>query len=274
MESKIKELRGILKDSAAAQRAADPRAIAMQHARVVQHRKDLEAEILDSLILLSEYPLVRGPSYDASRPAASDAAGFQTLVRLFQPSDYDDLVEERHVNGLCGYTLCARPHRDTGPGGEWTITAGGHIVRRRDVERWCSQACARRALYVKVQLSETAAWERAGIAEIRIDLLDEGRLDADDVDAAAGMLANLQIEEQERRSRDAAAALALERGDRPEGGGLAAGKQRVQVSLRERETQMPDVENLRIGDGDGDGDDAHLLVEGHRVRLGESAAHP
>ncbi|KAM3433930.1 hypothetical protein NHJ13734_006231 [Beauveria thailandica] len=272
MESKIKELRGILKDSAAAQRAADPREIAMHHARVVQHRKDLEAEILDSLILLSEYPLVRGPSYSASRPASSDAAGFQTLVRLFQPSDYDDLVEERHVNGLCGYTLCARPHRDTGPGGEWTITRGGHIVRRRDVERWCSQACARRALYVKVQLSETAAWERAGIAEIRIDLLDEGRLDnADDVDAAAGMLANLQIEEQERRSRDAAAAaLALERGDRPEGvgGGLAAGKQRVQVSLKERETQMPDVGNLRIGDG---GDDDHLLVEGHRVGLGESA---
>ncbi|KAM3499491.1 hypothetical protein MY10362_007247 [Beauveria mimosiformis] len=274
MESKIKELRGILKDSAAAQRAADPREIAMQHARVVQHRKDLEAEILDSLILLSEYPLVRGPSYSASRPASSDAAGFQTLVRLFQPSDYDDLVEERHVNGLCGYTLCARPHRDTGPGGEWTITRGGHIVKRRDVERWCSQACARRALYVKVQLSETAAWERAGIAEIRIDLLDEGRLD--DVDAAAGMLANLQIEEQERRSRDAAAAaaLALERGDRPEGGGggggggLAAGKQRVQVSLKERETQMPDVGNLRIGDG---GDDDHLLVEGHRVGLGESA---
>ncbi|PMB73594.1 putative RNA polymerase II subunit B1 CTD phosphatase RPAP2 [Beauveria bassiana] len=266
MESKIKELRGILKDSAAAQRAADPREIAMQHARVVQHRKDLEAEILDSLILLSEYPLVRGPSYNASRPASSDAAGFQTLVRLFQPSDYDDLIEERHVNGLCGYTLCARPHRDTGPGGEWTITRGGHIVKRRDVERWCSQACARRALYVKVQLSETAAWERAGIAEIRIDLLDEGRFDkADDVDAAAGMLANLQIEEQERRSRDAAAAaLALERGDQPEGAG---GKQRVQVSLKERETQMPDVENLRIGDGDDD----HLLVEGHRVGLGESA---
>ncbi|XWX01104.1 hypothetical protein V2A60_009129 [Cordyceps javanica] len=268
MESKIKELRGILKGSAAAQRAADPREIAIQHAKVLQHRKDLEAEILDSLILLSEYPLQRGPSLDASRPAASDAAGFRTHVRLFQPSDYDDLIEERHVNGLCGYTLCPRPHRDTGPGGEWRITGAGHIVKRRDLERWCSQACARRALYVKVQLSEAAAWERAGIPDIRIDLLDEARLRGD-VDSAAQQLADMQIEEQARQGRDAAA-LALERGDRPpgsSGSSAAAGKQRVQVSLKERETQMPDIKNLRIGENDDD----HLLVEGHRVRLGESS---
>ncbi|EGX89088.1 DUF408 domain protein [Cordyceps militaris CM01] len=265
MESKIRELRGILKDSASAQRAADPRTIALQHARVVQHRKDLEATILDSLILLSEYPPTRGPGIDASRPAASDAAGFKTHVRLFQPSDYDDLIAERHVNGLCGYALCPRPHRDTGPGGTWRITGAGHIVKREDLERWCAHACARRALYVKVQLHEAAAWERAGSPDIHIDLLDEDLLDAD-VDRATQQLADLQIEEQARQARDAAA-LAAERGDRPRRAGGAAGKQRVPVSLQERETQVPDLKNLRISEDDDD----HLLVEGYKTNLGESA---
>ncbi len=265
MESKIRELRGILKDSAAAQRAADPREIALQHAKVLQHRKDLEAEILDSLILLSEYPLVRGPSQTASRPAATDVTAFKRHIRLFQPSDYDDLIIERHVNGLCGYTLCARPHRDYGPGGEWKITSGGHIVKRKELEQWCSQACARRALYVKVQLHETAAWERAGVPDIRIDLLDEVETSAQ-LEGATQQLANLQIEEQERQSRDAEA-LALERGDRPPGS-VAAGKQRVNVTLKERETQMPDLKNLSIGEADD-----HLLVEGHKARLGGNPAH-
>ncbi|KAJ6780929.1 hypothetical protein PWT90_06837 [Aphanocladium album] len=265
MESKIKELRGILKDSAAAQRAADPREIAIQHAKVLQHRKDLEADILDSLVLLSEYPLVRGPQYSASRPAASDVAAFRTHVRLFQPSDYDDLIEERNVNGLCGYTLCPRPHIQTGPGGEWTLTGAGDIVKRKDVERWCSQACARRALYVKVQLNETAAWERAGIPDIHIDLLDEDKLTSE-MEKATRQLANLQIEEQARQNRDAEA-LALERGDLPPGS-VAAGKQKVKVTLKERDTQMPDIKNLNIGE-----EDDHLLVEGHRARLGGQSAN-
>ncbi|OAA58727.1 Cytochrome P450 [Cordyceps fumosorosea ARSEF 2679] len=261
MESKIKELRGILKGSSAAQRAADQREVALQHARVIQHRKDLEAEILDSLVLLSEYPLERpahpGPDA-AARPSPSDVAGFKTHVRLFQPSDYDDLVAERHVNGLCGYALCPRPHRDAGAGGAWRITAAGRIVRREDLERWCSQACARRAMYVKVQLSEAAAWERAGCPDIHIDLLDEARLEGE-LEGATRQLADMQIEEQARQGREAEAALALERG---------SARPKVQVALKEKETQMPDIRNLQIADGDGDD---HLLVEGYRVGLGESA---
>lgn len=263
MEGKIKELTGILKSSAAAQRAADPREIAIQHARVIQHRKDLEAQILDSLILLSEYPLVRGRHLSAARPAATDAADFARHVRLFQPSDYDDLIEERNVNGLCGYTLCPRPHVQTGGGGEWTLSRAGEIVRRKDLERWCSAACARRALYVKVQLNETAAWERAGIPDIGIDLLDEKENpDATETDEATRQMANLKMQEEQRAERDAE--LAMERGDRlPAKGGLTTGKQKVTVTLKERETTtMPDIKNLAIGE-----EDDHLLVEGHRARI-------
>ena len=69
----------------------------------------------------------------------------------FQPSDYDALIEERHVNGRCGYTLCANAPRKQGPKAPWL---------RNKVENWCSDDCAKKALYVKAQLSETPAWER------------------------------------------------------------------------------------------------------------------
>ena len=69
----------------------------------------------------------------------------------FQPSDYDALIEERYVNGRCGYTLCANAPRPQGPKAPWS---------KNKVENWCSDDCAKKALYVKAQLSETPAWER------------------------------------------------------------------------------------------------------------------
>ncbi|KAK7213868.1 hypothetical protein V2G26_021046 [Clonostachys chloroleuca] len=94
----------------------DRRAIAIQHAQIIEHRKELEAQILDDVILLSEYP--KSPNATSSDdPAPSDVVDFKTHVRLFQPSDYDDLIEERNVNGLCGYVLCPKARKKTGPGG-------------------------------------------------------------------------------------------------------------------------------------------------------------
>jgi hypothetical protein len=69
----------------------------------------------------------------------------------FQPSDYDALIEERYVNGRCGFTLCANAPRPQGPKAPWL---------KNKVENWCSDDCAKKALYVKAQLSETPAWER------------------------------------------------------------------------------------------------------------------
>ena len=42
------------------------------------------------------------------------------------------------------------------------------IVKTKDVGRWCSEDCTRRAMYIKVQLSEMPAWERVGHAEIEL----------------------------------------------------------------------------------------------------------
>lgn len=227
-----------------------PKQIALQHAQILQHRKTLEAQILDDIILLSEYPL-------SNPPTTSDTAVFKSHVRLFQPSDYDALIEERNVNGLCGYTLCAKPRRQTGPGGEWKLSAG-KIVKRKDLERWCSRGCARKALYVKVQLNETAAWERAGIPNIEIEVMDENKNETEE-DRTARKLGELKLEDK-RQAASTSAALALERGDAP----MPDGQTPVKVALREK----MDIKAPEMGVFE---DEDYLMVEGFKSKRGTEA---
>ncbi|KAL6866731.1 Rtr1/RPAP2 family domain-containing protein [Trichoderma novae-zelandiae] len=256
--------KGILKDSITPR--SDPkqtaREIAIHHATLLQHRKDLESQILDSLILLSEYPLVRDAPYSSSNPAPSDISDFKANVRLFQPSDYDDLIEERNVNELCGYTLCAKPRRQTGSGGEWKLTNSGEIVKRKELEKWCSQICARRALYVKVQLNETAAWERAGIPDIQIDLLDEDKSTETEADRTARKLGELRLDDQRHAARDSAA-LAMERG----GHGINSSMDKVKVTLKEKDVAAPSEMASQVEANDSED---HLLVDGHKAKIPET----
>ena len=259
--------KSILKKAAAentkAPRQAEAKEIALEHARILQKRKETEEVILDSVIELSEHPSDR--TTDPANPDLDDAAEFKDRVRLFQPSDYDALVEERNVNGLCGYTLCRRPHRDTGPGGEWKISgATGQILRRRDVEKWCSRACAERALWVKVQLLETAAWERAGMQDIVIELLDESRKDKKELTAAervAQTLEAMKLEDSRQAARDSAA-LALERGE-PQTA-KPGSQTSVPIRLKERKPVAPTIpaSGQEIFE-----DEDHLVVEGYKAKI-------
>ncbi|KAG5945054.1 hypothetical protein E4U53_006765 [Claviceps sorghi] len=265
IEAKQTQLKSILKNAVVEngrRSESDAREIALAHARLLQHRKDLESEILDSLVLLSEYPLVRGPAHAASKPAPSDISGFKTHVRLFQPSDYDDLIVERNVNELCGYALCPKPRRKLDGGGKWKLTGSGDIVKRTDLEQWCSAACAKRALFVKVQLNETAAWERAGIPDIQIDLLDEDPALESEADRTARAMNDLKLDEQRQAARDAQA-LALERGERGvdiNNNHCSAGK--VKVVLMEKDTKTPQPEDVSKHS-----DDDHLLIDGYKFDL-------
>lgn len=188
-------LKGILKQQPttsadAATAAARARETAVAHARILEEQKAAGDRVLTALLTLTELPRVRG-GRSAADPAPEDAAEFRGLVRVFQPGDFDDLVAERNTvgpaPGACGYVLCPNRRRKFGGGaasrgakggptapggGQWKLY-GGEIVERADLEKWCSDECARRAYYVRVQLTETAAWERAGIASIQIDLLPE-----------------------------------------------------------------------------------------------------
>lgn len=252
--------KGILKKptpAAPPRSAADAREIAIQHARFLQHRKDLESEILDSVILLSEFPLVRDDGvHDAANPAPSDVASFKTHVRLFQPSDYDDLIVERNVNELCGYTLCGNPRKTAPAGGKWKITPSGDILKREDYEKWCTQKCARRAMYVKVQLNETAAWERAGIPDIHIDLLEEEEMQTE-AEQAARKMADLRLEDQRKVASDAKA-LADERPGRS----VLYQHKKLEIRLKEKETSKPDQKALAQ-------DGSSTAVEGYTPKLAD-----
>ena len=120
---------------------------AIEHAQLLEDQKQIQAKNLTAIEELSDLP-------EAAEPTPGEVERFTSLVTAFQPSDYDALVEERHANDRCGYTLCPHPPRKADPKRSW--------LRAKGSENWCSDACARKALYIKAQLDEVPAWERRG----------------------------------------------------------------------------------------------------------------
>jgi len=145
----------------------------LHHANLIQQQKDVEQDILKATMTLIDFPSARDAN--PARPAQSDASEFKNLIVPFQPSDYDSLIEERNIADLCGYALCPRPPKRATLASKLqfidTKDRGVQIVNKKELEIWCSDDCARRALYVKVQLNEEPAWMRRGGIGDKIDLL-------------------------------------------------------------------------------------------------------
>ncbi|GAM88344.1 hypothetical protein ANO11243_063770 [Dothideomycetidae sp. 11243] len=132
---------------------------ALTYAKQIQAQKTYQLEILGRIEDLSLLP-------SASPTPASDVQFFKSSVVLFQPSDYQALLQERNVNGFCGYTLCGNePPKALAHRHEW--------LRPEAKRRFCSVECARKAMYVKAQLNEMPAWERRGDVGAEILLQDE-----------------------------------------------------------------------------------------------------
>ncbi|KAI1823090.1 Rtr1/RPAP2 family-domain-containing protein [Xylaria intraflava] len=240
----------------------NPREIAIKHARIIHSRREVEDQIADSVIELSKFPATRDARYNAANPAPVDAESFKNLVRLYQPGDYDDLIEERNANGLCGYTLCPNPRCRVSGGGTFKLVNYGRkdfdIIPTRELEKWCSQKCAKRAMYVKIQLNETAAWERAGISSIQIELFEEDREPAanDTVQQLAKDVEKMKIEAQEKSAQNARD-LALERGDSTQDRNTP--KRTFKLAIREKPVKPPTAPSLDV-DGQG-----HLVTEGYKT---------
>jgi hypothetical protein len=242
------------------------REVALYHANLIQQRKDIELNILLSTETLIDYPLAKAP-YDASNPSLADATEFKRLLRPFQPSDYDELIHERNINEKCGYTLCPNPRVKDGIGGKYRIIGTNgkakdfKVVEKEELEKWCSEVCAKRALYVRVQLSESPAWEReAAGSTVNIDLLDEPK----PVDGAiVEGLGKMSLDGGTGGKQQDVANLALERGDT----GMAAKNGLVDVKVQEKEVhraaQAPSLDDLS-----GRLDTMHLTLEGHTPEFG------
>ncbi|KAI1207092.1 uncharacterized protein F4807DRAFT_213856 [Annulohypoxylon truncatum] len=289
------------------------RELAIQQALLIQAQRDREDQIQDSIIELARLPLCTSSSpssttttspspqtpkttYTASNPSPSDASQFLTAVRLFQPSEYEDLIIERNALNKCGYCLCPRPRTRLSGGGAYKLLNYGRpdfsIVPRAELERWCSRQCARRAMYVKVQLVETAAAERAGVESIRIELLEEeeeeeGKKEAtsnsttkakakpgaeEDVlkeedggeDPARRVAKELRdLEAKERKAARDAKELARERGDKTN---LPSTGKQVTVTIREKKVIMAAQEPSLDTDGEG-----HLVLDGYKTKFDPKA---
>ncbi|KAJ9635962.1 hypothetical protein H2199_008317 [Coniosporium tulheliwenetii] len=240
--------------------------IALHHARLIQQQKDAEAQILEGLEALLELP--SSPQADPARPSEDDAAQFKSLITPFQPSDYDALIEERHAADLCGYALCPRPPKKDKLGGKMRIVPGSdgspaRIVPRSQLEIWCSEDCARRALYVKVQLNEEPAWTRRGGLGTDISLM------VDQQEAAHTMALPIRSKKpraeefvQENMSQ-ALAALALERGEKTTSGNPS----RLLNDVAEKVSVKP-----AVAPGSRGKDDTltHSAIEGYEPKSGKT----
>src|SRR5947208_8839154 len=77
---------------------------AIYHAEIIQQRKALELAILRATETLIDLP--SPATVDPSDPSRDDASAVRSLLVPFQPSDYDGLIQERNIEGKCGYVLC------------------------------------------------------------------------------------------------------------------------------------------------------------------------
>lgn len=267
--------------------------IALQHAQQIQAQKDAEDLILDRTIELLDIPT--SPNADPAAPSTEDKQSFKTAMVLFRPGDYDNFIMERNYSELCGYGLCPHKNRKqvgaTGSTFHFKYGAKGSgqggrgrsvdIVPREMLEKWCSDECAERALFIRVQLSEQPVWERRAdeTEAIKIELLEEHRAkrqkkkagpstsastepESNEADITAGVK-NLKIHGAERSQE-----LALERGDTVPR--LRQG--RVDVQLREKELSSdssPAAPQLRPEDAMGGSIEGYVPQE----RQEESADH-
>ncbi|KAH7361306.1 Rtr1/RPAP2 family-domain-containing protein [Pyrenochaeta sp. MPI-SDFR-AT-0127] len=192
---------------------------------------------------LMEFP--SSPEADPKRPSVADARQFSDAMVAFQPSDYDSLIEERNIADKCGYALCPRPKakaRSTARKQFVDTDHGVEIVDRKVLEVWCSDDCAKRALYVKVQLHEEPAWMRQGGYGDKIELLVENAADHDKalplrLKQPGAVSAHTDEEDDLAAAwaarEDAMADLALERGEKP-GQVSKANNELVQDQIIER----------------------------------------
>lgn len=226
LNSFLNMTRSILRQPSSAQgfpqkspQEARHRETALFHADLIQQQKGVESQILFATETLLDFP--PSPDSNPAHPSQEDTSVAKTLLRLFQPSDLDALIEERNIDNKCGYIFCPKPNRkqDTNARCRILQTKGEgkktlRFVDRHLLERWCSDECGRRALFVRVQLSEDPAWIRPAGRDADVTFLeDEGKATSTADDALTAQLQKLDIASPLDAMADALNQLALERGD-------------------------------------------------------------
>lgn len=244
------------------------RETALYHANLLQQRKDVQNLIFESTETLLDFP--SSSVSDPAQPLEKDVVDVKNLLKSFQPSDYDSLIKERNIDKKCGYVLCPRANRLQDTDAKYRIFHGKNngtrslrFVEREELERWCSDECGKRALYIRVQLSDEPAWSRASGSGGDFMLLDEGNQNHGSLDNGgelARTLQNLDVGYGEERVIGALKDLAIERGD-----GNASGRRSrlIEVDIHENEVRgnTPPDPSHQVSNG------LWSSIEGYNPRL-------
>ena len=243
----------------------------LSRANQIQRQKEAEQQILAATEALLD---VGFKTLDLThhRSVIADVKG---QLQLFQPSDYDTLIEERNINRKCGYVFCAQRPRSENTDARFRIVTGSgksecafKVVPRQELERWCSERCGSKSSYVRLQLSEEPAWMRSQGAKVEISLLEEAeakRKDEADVGVLAEAIRSLDIKVASDGMAKALAALELERG-KPSRSGTAPGVNGIVVHehLVGDKGVSPDLPS----------DSDYNLIEGYKPHSSEGATGP
>ncbi|EEA20941.1 hypothetical protein TMatcc_000943 [Talaromyces marneffei ATCC 18224] len=264
-------------------------AIALQHANQIQAQKDAQALILDRILELIELP--SSESADPAQPAAQDAAALKAALVPFQPVDFDNLILERNIEGRCGYALCPREHRKEDPNAKFRILWGPKgsgdngrgremkVVPREKLEMWCSDQCAERAMYLRVQLAEEPVWERRAVDSRTkpLELLEEAQQTRKEATKTNGeqedrtlteKMKNLKVNDESSSASASTSEhtkqLALERGDT---GPTFRNQGRVDVNVQEKDVDfhgsIPAAPVARPGDSTGGSIEGYVPQKTH-----------
>ncbi|KAK4228824.1 Rtr1/RPAP2 family-domain-containing protein [Podospora fimiseda] len=217
-------------------------------------------ELIKPSIPLSTFELLSSlPQESSSAPSSFDVSTFLSQIKDFSPSEYLDLIEERNCLNKCGYTLCPNPKRNIP--GEFKIHKRG-VAKTADLNKWCSDRCAVKALYIKVQLDNpTYVWKQ-GQMVVKVELKEEEETQTTTPAKSAGEEEKLSKDmtkldlnknnktDEEKKVRQMVGALAIER-NRMSG-------TKVEVNIKEKETTQVAQAPTAVKP-----EDAHLIVEGY-----------
>lgn len=240
------------------------RELALHHAHLLQQRKDVEALILEATETLLDFP--SSAASESSKPSPADAARVKDLLKPFQPTDYDSLLEERNIDGKCGYVLCPLPHRVENTTARFRIILdrekganGMKVVEKNQLERWCSEDCGRRALYIRVQLSEVPAWTRAGGMGGKIELYGE------DITNQSSQSTMHDVKDLTSQLKQ----LAIERGGR-RGNRISSDLMNLSVLENDAPTEPSARPPTTVSSGHPDSSQIYHAVEGYIPMIGGS----
>lgn len=171
--------------------------LALYHANLIQQQKDTQAQIYTSIEELIDIP--SNPAANPAHPSASDTTFLKQSLKPFTVSNYEELIKERNINERCGYPLCPRKNRKENTTATHRILTGRRarggrfrVVKKEELELWCSEECMQRAMYIKVQLSEVPAWERNSREGRDVKLLSEVQSKEQHEAAGDGLMSDMQ----------------------------------------------------------------------------------